>query len=57
MSKKTKPNHPNDADLQGILEVKVDEPTKDRTTTEMLLAGLINKLGLSLEEALERLMR
>ena len=47
----------NDADLQKTLEIQVDESTKDRTTTEMLLAGLIDKLGLSLEEALERLMR
>ena len=47
----------NDADLQNTLESKVDNSTKDRTTTEMLLAGLIDKLGLSLEEALERLMR
>ena len=47
----------NDADLQNTLDVKGDESTKDKTTSEMLLAGLIDKLGLSLEEALERLMR
>ena len=38
----------NDTDLQNTLNMKVDEPTKDRTTTEMLLAGMIGKLGLSL---------
>ena len=47
----------NDADLQNTLEIMGDEPTKDRTTTEILLASLIDKLGLSLEEALERLMK
>ena len=47
----------NDADLQNTLKIKGDESTKDRTTTEMLLASLIDKLGLSLEEALIRLMK
>jgi hypothetical protein len=47
----------NDADLQGTLVDKADGSSKDGMKAEVLLAGLIGKLGLSLEEALERLMR
>jgi len=47
----------NDADLQRTLVDKAGESSDVATTTEVLLAGLIDKLGLSLEEALERLMR
>ena len=47
----------NDADLQGTLVFKVDESSEVDTKTEVLLAGLIDKLGLYLEEALVRLMR
>ena len=45
----------NDADLQGTL---VDAPQKSANVdTESILTGLIGKLGLSLEEALLRLMK
>ena len=45
----------NDADLQGTL---VDVPKKSANVdTESILTGLIGKLGLSLEEALLRLMK
>ena len=45
----------NDADLQGTL---VDAPKKSANVdTESILTGLIGKLGLSLEEALLRLMK
>ena len=46
----------NDVDLQGTLVEKTGESSDDGTKTEVLLAGLIGKLGLSLEEALVRLM-
>ena len=46
----------NDADLQGTLVDKADGSSKDVMKAEVLLAGLIGKLGLSLEEALVRLM-
>ena len=44
----------NDADLQGILEVK---PKKEsQSVSKDVVSILIGKLGLSLEEALMRLM-
>ena len=44
----------NDADLQGILEVK---PKKEsQHVSKDVVSTLIGKLGLSLEEALMRLM-
>ena len=46
----------NDADLQGTLVEKAGESSKDGMKAEVLLAGLIDKVGLSLEEALVRLM-
>jgi len=44
----------NDADLQGILEVK---PKKEsQSVSKDIVSTLIGKLGLSLEEALMKLM-
>ena len=44
----------NDADLQGILEVKATE--ESQPVSKDVVSTLIGKLGLSLEEALMRLM-
>ena len=44
----------NDADLQGILEVKAME--ESQSVSKDVVSTLIGKLGLSLEEALRRLM-
>ena len=44
----------NDADLQGILEVNAK--TKSQPVSKDVVSTLIGKLGLSLEEALMRLM-
>jgi hypothetical protein len=41
---------------RGTLVGKTGESSEFGTTTEALLAGLIGKLGLSLEESLVRLM-
>ena len=43
----------NDADLQGILEMR---PRKEQSVSKDVVSTLIGKLGLSLEEALLRLM-
>ena len=43
----------NDADLQGILEMR---PRKEQSISKDVVSTLIGKLGLSLEEALMRLM-
>ena len=43
----------NDADLQGILNVG---PRKEQSISKDVVSTLIGKLGLSLEEALMRLM-
>ena len=45
----------NDADLQGTLVSVTQKSTN--VSTESILTGLIGKLGLSLEEALLRLMK
>ena len=44
----------NDADLQGILEVK--PKMEPQPVSKDIVSTLIGKLGLSLEEALMRLM-
>ena len=44
----------NDADLQGILEVKTMKESEP--VSKDVVSTLIGKLGLSLEEALMRLM-
>ena len=44
----------NDADLQDILEVKIKK--EQQPVSKDVLSTLIGKLGLSLEEALMRLM-
>ena len=44
----------NDADLQGILEVKAME--ESQSISKDVVSTLIGKLGLSLEEALMKLM-
>jgi hypothetical protein len=42
----------NDADLHGTFVDKDEGSSKDGMKAEVLLAGLIGRLGLSLEEAL-----
>ena len=44
----------NDEDLQGILEVKLKK--ESQPVSQDVVSTLIGKLGLSLEEALMRLM-